>query len=236
MKVSQNLSYIGGYSVHKDHQGKGIGSMLWKACMDRCGDDNVVIITGRSMQEKYRTRWNFNVIPSRLDMKYRLAGKINQDLIKKLTSIRIESIGQSNIEAVVNYDYSVCGAKRTNFIKLMSSSKRVVALTAINDNSDIVGYAIFQNSLMGWLLCLPVYADNDDIAELLISHAFQLLPETVNIGMSMMFWSDNLAAKKLAEKLGLQLHSTSIPMYTKSDIMINTKKMYSLSRTSFYPF
>lgn len=237
-KISLKLGYIAVYVVHPDYQGKGIGSQLWEKCMKRCANLNTCTGAVENMHQKYHSVWKFNEIPERRFLKYQKEGKIMfENLITAMDGVVIELINASNIDKVINYDNLVCGFEREKFLKLMTEKRDdVVAITARDLSGNILGYGVFQTSLVGALKCEPIYADNEQIAELLIANGCEKLPGTTEIGAIMTVWSTNLNAQKLAEKMGLKLKSEWSTMFTEYDIKIDLEKIYAISSICFYPF
>ena len=98
------------------------------------------------------------------------------------------------------------------------------------------GFAIFQVGIICTLKVEPLYADSDEIAELLMSHGCPLLPQTHDVGVVLYSW--NAKAQKLMDKMGIPIVDPGDPaMFTQHDLNhVNSSKIYALSSTSFFPF
>ncbi|CAG2112225.1 unnamed protein product [Medioppia subpectinata] len=220
VNLSNELAYIGGYCVRPEYRGHGIGKDLWNTGMAHMGDRNIAIFAlNYKMFEIYRDLQNFNCIPDRRILNMR--GQLNpsKDLIDTIDGISLVSVNENNIRDVIEYDKQI---------------PENIHLVAINDRKEVVGYCFVVEMCSGITGIAPLYADNQQIAELLANKCCQRLPPHKTTDVLLKCWHLNEGAIELAKKLGLNEVGQQMTAFSKNIIHINTDKIYSLSSSSYH--
>lgn len=233
--ISPKLAFIGEYAVDPSFQRQGIGQSLWKKAMEHCGDRNICLFAAPKMISVYRERWGFRVTPARKSMVY--SGRPHLFNINKyLVDCDMEWITNENVIDVIEYDESICGMNRAQFLQLSINEPGSVSLLArYIDSGTVAGYGIFRTTNFNKVTPRPLFADNDNIAEAL---TYNCLNKFVAYdGVHLEAWDVNDGANWIAEKLGLKLSHQSPIMFTREDVAPNNlKNIYYMTSTSFYPF
>jgi len=189
------------------------------------------------MFEKYHNRSGFVIVPEKRLLFY--DGKVNCDnLIKQLDGVSLVRINQYNINAVSEYDKQICdGLDRRQLIEEYCKTPETVCLAALNiDNHQIIGYCIITATNFNTATVEPLYADNEQIAELLISKCCDLLPIAKTNGIWFQCWDFNEKAIALAKKMGLNFQWDQQILFTKQLVEGKSEKIYCNCALSFYPF
>ena len=219
-------------------QGLGIGSALWKKVMEHIGTErNISLFSSERMFETYRNKWGFVIIPEKRILYY--TGKVNcDDLIKQLEGVSLVLINEYNVIAISEYDKQICnGLDRRQLIEEYCKTPQTVCLAAVNKEShQIIGYSIIAVTNFDTATVEPLYADNEQIAELLISKCCDLLPIAKTNGIWFQCWDFHEKAIALAKKMGLNFQWDQQILFTKQLVEGKSEKIYCNCALSFYPF
>ena len=238
INLTSNLAFIGQYAVRPQYQGLGIGSALWKRVMGNIGTErNISLFSGDRMFETYRNKLGFVIVPEKRIHFY--TGKVNCDhLIRQLEGVSLVLINEYNVIAVSEYDKQICdGLDRRQLIEEYCKTPQTVCLAAVNKEShQIIGYSIITATISDMAIFEPLYADNEQIAELLISKCCDLLPIAKTNGIVFKCWDFNEKAITLANKMRLNFVRKEPILFTKELIEGKVEKIYCVSSRDFYPF
>ena len=236
LNLSDNLAFIGQYDVRRAHQGLGIGSQLWNKALQHIGDRNVALYSTPKMTIKYKNS-GFGV-DSGIRVLY-FNGTISSVLmIERLEGISVIPIDEENIEKVIQYDRLVCrGIDRKLFIARQVKSPDIVAMVALNEREEVVGYGVMCVSSNNKARTDQIYANSRDIAELLLSHCCRPLASR---GITQLFYrclNSNKQAIELANKLNLVRFELDIPLlFTKCVVPFEQDKVFSPPCCTYCPF
>ncbi len=240
------------YAVRPKYQGLGIGSALWKKVMEHIGTErNISLFFPDKMLEICRNKLGFVTVPEKRFHVYN--GKVNCDnLIKQLEGVELVLINEYNVIAVSEYDKQICyGLDRRQLIEECCKTPQTVCLAAVNEeNQQIMGYSIIKATISDMATFEPLYADNEQIAELLISKCYDLLPIAKTNGIMFRCWNFNEKAITLANKMGLNFDKAinlaskmrfnfvgkEPILFTKELVEGKIEKIYCISARGFYPF
>ncbi|CAG2112381.1 unnamed protein product, partial [Medioppia subpectinata] len=203
INISPELAHVGQYGVKRDYQGLGIGSALWEQMMAHMGDRNVSLYASDLMVAKYKVHFSF--VPERRLVHF--TGNVtNNNLVDSIDGISLVPIDKSNIGDVIEYDKTVTnGVDRRLMFEALYKTPETVNLVAINEKNKVLGYCVlFSTNLSNLVLVEPLYADNQQIAELLISKCCQRFPETKTHQLLYLCWDSNNKSMEIALKLGLK--------------------------------
>jgi hypothetical protein len=206
--------------------------------MEHIGTErNISLYAGDRMLEFYRNKCGFVIVPEKRIHIY--DGKVNfENLIKQLEGVSLVLINEYNVIAVSEYDKEICdGLDRRQLIEECCKTPQTVCLAAVNkENHQIMGYSILKATISDMTTFEPLYADNEQIAELLISKCCDLLPIAKTNGIVFKCWDLNEKAITLANKMRLNFVGKEPILFTKELIEGKIEKIYCVSARGFYPF
>ncbi len=142
-------------------------------------------------------------------------------------SVDVEPICRTNMERLLKYDQTVFGTPRQTFMMSWINIPGSLGWTAVDkENDTVVGYAIIKQVIRGGgieigLAMAPLYADNGQIAKLLLKTAAEycLANEAVPKTKLELFHpvGDNCGegAAELMDELEAELTHIAYRMYTK---------------------
>jgi hypothetical protein len=220
--------------------------------MENIGTErNISLFLPDRMLEIYRDKLGFVILPEKRIHIY--DGKVNCDnLIKQLERVSLVLINEYNVIAVSEYDKQICyGLDRRQLIEECCKTPQTVCLAAVNEeNQQIMGYSIIKATNSDMAAFEPLYADNEQIAELLISKCCDLLLIAKTNGIIFRCWNFNEKANTLAKKIGLNFNKAinlankmrlnfvgkEPILFTKELVEGKMEKIYCVSVRGFYPF
>lgn len=202
--------------------------------MQRFGNENVSLIAVPKMLSVYRDVLGFKVVGERKLNVY--TGIPNLDNIKNtFDCCSIERITNDNVNDVIEYDESVCGLNRTEYLRLSIAEPETVSLLA-RCNDKIAGYAICRTTNFNTITPRPLYADNDNVAEILTYNCINKHAISSN-GMYVEIVVADNGANCIADRLGLDRVMNELPfLFTKEDVKLNELNKIYFGSTDFYPF
>jgi hypothetical protein len=206
--------------------------------MEHIGTErNISLFSADRMFETYRNKLGFVIVPEKRIHFY--TGKVNCDnLIKQLEGVSLVLINEYNVIAVSEYDKQICdGLDRRQLIEEYYKTPETVCLAAVNEEShQIIGYSIITATNIDTATVEPLYADNEQIAELLIGKCCDLLPIAKTNGILFQCWDFNKKAITLAKKMRLNFFGKEPNLFTKQLVEGKVEKIYCVSARGFYPF
>jgi hypothetical protein len=206
--------------------------------MEHIGTErNISLFAADRMFQTYQNKLGFKVVPEKRI--HLCGGKVNCDnLIKQLIGVSLVLINEYNLIAVSEYDKEICnGLDRRQLIEEYCKTPETVCLAAVNEeNQQIVGYTIITATNFETATFEPLYANNEQIAELLIGKCCDLLPIAKTNGIWFQCWDINEKAMALAKKMGLNLTKKLPILFTKELVEGKSDKIYCNSSISFYPY
>jgi hypothetical protein len=206
--------------------------------MEHIGTErNISLSPAEKMSQTYQNKCGFVIVPEKRIQIY--VGKANCDnLIKQLTGVSLVLINEHNVISVSEYDKEICdGLDRRQLIEEYCKTPETVCLAAVNkEDHRIIGYSIMTATNSEMVTVEPLYADNEQIAELLIGKCCDFLPIAKTNGILLLCWDSNQKAIALAKKMGLNFQFDQQILFTKQLVEGKTEKIYCNSALSFYPF
>lgn len=236
--LNEDLAFFGLYAVREKCRGLGIGPKLWKACLSHIGDINAAVNAVPGKLEVYRDRGGFPVEETTWScLIYETAAQIDfSPLTSNIPGVKVVKISDKDMTKVLEYDFEVVGFNREKAISLIVNEKDSVAVAAFEDSPEgkIKGYGVLKMSVQGSGLVGPLYADNQEIAEVLLRNMMESLPEAR--GMSLMSTDVNPGAEAIAKKLGIPEFEKCPRCYRKRRLNANLSKIYGQLDLNFSPF
>ncbi|CAG2112227.1 unnamed protein product, partial [Medioppia subpectinata] len=227
---THDFAFIGGFCVRPEYRGHGIGKYLWNTGMAHMGDRNIGLFAfSYKMFEVYRDHNNFTCVPDRHILHFRGPYDPNNDIIDKIDGISLVSINESNLRDVIEYDKDLCGIDRSVYIEGISKSPESVNLVAINEKNQVLGYCVVLALTTGTTGIEPLYADNEQIAELLANKCCQRLPKNLTQELIYKCWNINDKSKVIAMKLGLKEKRDQMSCFTKKVGTGKLDKVFSIA-------
>lgn len=235
--LDEDLAFFGLYAVREKCRGMGIGSKLWKECLTHIGDRNAAVNAVPGKLEVYRDRGGFPVEETEWScLIYETAEPVDfTPLTSDVAGIKVVKITDKEMPKVLEYDFTVVGFKREKAISLTVNEKDSVAVAALDTAEEkLKGYGVLKMSVQGSGLVGPLYADSQDIAEVLLRNMMESLPEAR--GMSLMSTDVNPNADSIAKKLKIPEFERCPRCYRKSKISADLSKIYGQLDLNFNPF
>ena len=217
LNLSDDLGFIGQYAVRNAYQGLGIGSALWNKALRHIGSDrNVGLHSAPDMAQKYK-KSGFGT-DSGIKM-HLFKGRVDCcRMLEKVEGIAVIAINEENIGKVIQYDRQICkGIDRSALIEDQTIGPDIVAVVALNERQEAVGYGVVSVSIANNARTDQIYANTIDIAELLLAHCCRSLASRGITELVYRCLDSNEQAIKVTNKLNLVLDES------KSDSMLFTK-------------
>ncbi|CAG2100147.1 unnamed protein product [Medioppia subpectinata] len=224
VNLSPELSYVVIYAVRDEWQERGIGTALWDKAVEHMGDRNISLFASNDKIVDL----NFNAVHQR--RRHVMKGiPIITDLINKIDGITLVDMNDNNIADVIEYDKQVCdGLDRSAQLRALNGSFKSISLVAVNDSNQVMGYCFLSKTVCGNTIVAPLYADNQQIAELLLKKCLQRIPNCNEIYYSCWDLNEKSKGKTIANKLGLEVVREMHMMATKKMNDIQLDKIYAL--------
>ncbi|CAG2103218.1 unnamed protein product [Medioppia subpectinata] len=219
VNLSPELSYGAMYAVRQEYQGLGIGSTLCDKLIVHFGDRNVCVYAGdQKMYNKYKDLYKFNAIPQRKRLIMKGKPVVN-GLTASIRGISLVDMNDKNIADVIEYDKQVCdGLDRSAQLRALNGRFENINSVAINDNNQVMGYCSVSETASGDPFVAPLYADNQQIAELLVGNCLQRITDWETKEIYYSCWDSNPESLEIANKLGLKPRKQIPIMFTKKII------------------
>ncbi|XP_054165705.1 uncharacterized protein LOC128963230 [Oppia nitens] len=238
VNIASDLGFVGGYCVLPEHRGKGVGQSLWASAMANMGDRNVgLFAVSDTMGDIYKIRCGFKFIPDRRVVNMAGNVEVNDNVVKSIDGITLCPINDELLPLVSKYDSIVTnGLDRKDYINEVIKSPDTWNLVAINENQEVVGYCIVYVAIAEITMCGPLYADNEDIAELLFSQCCLLLPQERRENFLYYTWNTNQKSITIAKRLGLTYQLDRPALFNKQSINAQIDKQFCICNVYVYPF
>ena len=175
-----NHYHTGGMIVTEKFRRRGYALKTLQKLMSMCdenytigGDVHLGMKSTFEMVGFKNKLWNTNIAMLNLE---KIVAKLGKEPGIP-SSVDVESICRTNLEKLLKYDRTVFGTPRQTFMMSWISVPGSLGWTAVDKESDnIVGYAIMKQVIRDagteiGLAMAPLYADNADIAKLLLKTA-----------------------------------------------------------------
>lgn len=235
-----DFCYVGTFLVIDKHRrkGKGYGLKTWEYAWSQVAKNcaSVSLVAGQDMAPKYRDKYGFE--PAWMDHLFIFSAKNILSLPASNSSVSIIAYTDADFAGLVEYDTSVFGYKRVQFVKQMV--RYCNGWAALNSRKDIVGYCAIKESMTeeyGWMLG-PWYANDVAIAQSLLMKAAEFTSRQHHIAFSDVLTcvvpGVNTEGMKLARSLSSE-RDDYVRMFAKTKpevIVVNSeKRVFALSST-----
>ena len=199
-------------------------------------EKNIGLFARGVMFDTYRDKCDFTFVSEKVCYCYE--GKVDSSkLIQAIDGISVVAITDDNIEKVIEYDRQVYnGFDRSPLIQEICKIEEYVNGVALNHNNQVLGFCLLNVSVFNTGMVEPLYANDEKIAELLLSKCCQSLAITETNGLIYPCFNTNIKSVAIAEKLGLKRIRELPTLFTKQIVEGDMDRTYCLSSRAFYPF
>ena len=207
--------------------------------MEHIGTErNISLYSMPYMVNKYKTKSNFLIVSEKELSLFYGRYEENKNFIDYIGEISLSPMNENNFEKVVKYDKDICdGLEREYMFRELIKSEGNVNLVAINKMNEVVGYCFICLTVQHMGKVEPLYADNEQIAELLFNKCCQLSSVAKTKRLAYICWNNNLNSLAIVNKLSeLELLGNRPLLFTKKYIEGKADKIYCVSTRAFYPF
>ncbi|KAI1283085.1 hypothetical protein HDE_12662 [Halotydeus destructor] len=234
-----DTAFVGLYAILPQFQGQGLGLELWTLCMQHVGNRNAGLYAVPSQVSTYRDKAGFRCEDSCKMLVYDGDAPLDSSkLVQVLPNVQLCHFDETLEDAVAAYDQGVVGYDRK--LLLHETLREPDSLTLVAkgklDNGSVVGYASFRTNNIGKCMVGPLYADNDAIAEFLVTTALASFGAAQSHGVLFMPLDGNSGGVTIATKLGLELHEDLPRFFTKHIPSASMDKIYCVHTPNFSPF
>ena len=257
IRLSNLHGYLGMYVVRQDCRGIGIGKEIWNVAIEHLGTRNKGLSAVNELFHVYRDKAGFTHIADwtvdlykleRMSKLYKYFGEQNpfksaekilsqrkiQVNISKKSKLRTVPFNETLISKVIHYDNRLHSYDRSKIIHLTLNEKNNRTRVALLGET-VVGYGCIKPNLQNLWMIMPLYADCEYVAKMLLSDLIGSLSMLeLDQGVVLKSPSNNFHAKNLLKKFGFVKQTYSLKRcYTKSVIDVPTKTIFALHTSVF---
>lgn len=233
------LAFIGMYAVKSAYQRRGIGIKIWKAVMDRIGGRNAGVNPVPNQLTNYRDRAGFNIQTSWCSAVCVSTDIFTHNLVSEIPGINVKRlyVDDSLMHDVTRYDTEIHGFSRSKIMPLVVQEEESVTMIAVRDEGEqTCGYGNIRKCITGYAIVGPLYADNLETAELLLTHLIDAFPLSRSHGLRMMITDANPDALTLVDKVGLIRKVGISRLYNKEEVNANFNRVFCQHNLNFSVF
>ncbi len=237
-----NFAFIGTYAVKPVYQNMGIGSDIWKEVIKHIGNQsNISLVSATDLMfKKYCSMFGSIIVDEKVLILYSTEhNQIKYELlVDRIKDVSVITINEANLNSVSIYDTNICGFNRESMLREAIKQTDTLIIAAIDENNGqtIVGFCKLSLSNTNFILAQPLYADNVEIAELLLSKGCKEISKINSKGLIVYSWDSNISMKSIAHKIGLQQERKANKIYTKMIIDCDYHRIFAVSSPHFFPF
>ena len=219
------------FVTKEEYRGKGIGRNVFNAALQYLGDRNTGLCAYVGSQGLY-SKFGFNLASYGIA---HILGTADQEEVDKLpnssTNCSVVPLIDVNIEDILCYDTSRHKVKRKEFLLEWLSPNRSQSVVALNQNSQIQGYASLWPADLGYRI-QPLYADSVNVARILLKHVIRLIPRDVKFELFIIM--ENVQAVELWNSILEDDYRTNgvnriaTQMFTKAVVPVQKEKVYAV--------
>ncbi|XP_035215507.1 uncharacterized protein LOC118189073 [Stegodyphus dumicola] len=236
---NEDLAFIGLYVVKSSYQRKGIGKRIWDTVMERVGLRNAGVNPVPEQLANYRDRAGFGVQTSWCSVVCVARDVLTSELCTNIPDVEIQVLkpGDDIIDEVTLYDADVYGFSRRNLVKLLCEEGDSITVAAIKvGERKVCGYGCIKENIKGNALVGPLYADETDIAELILYYLIKAFPLAESRGVTMTTIDCNQSAMDMTEKAGFFKEPGIARLYTKEEVNVKFEKVFGQHNLNFSVF
>ncbi len=223
VRYGDDFSFLGFYIVAPQFRGRGIGTALWAAAMERVSGSAVGLDGVLEMQSAYELSGfklahrnvRYGGVPHRAGS--RSAGQAGE----------LRELSTGDLEAIATLDRECFGAERNAF--LSDWIQQPHARTAgVFQGENCLGFSVLRECGVGFKFG-PVFAESREIAQFLVEELLKKISPGSQIFLDVSV--DHAAGVELAKGLGLEPVFETVRMYANGQPAIDQPKVFGV--TSF---
>ena len=241
-QVNPSLTFIGHYGVRKELQGTGLGYKQWEAAMEYCHKISrcTALWAVPNMMFKYQSSGFIHQYPHKVLMFYSDSADSSR-FIQSLPNIEIAVITSANENQVIDYDQDVVKYRREKILKLYFREEDSLSLAAVDSSNGnkIVGFICIKKNIISKALIGPLYANESDIANLLMGAAISRFPLAQEGGVIYQPFEHRSEAVRIAMDFLNSKHvQTLCLMLTRDSIlaMADDDRIFNITNNGFEPW
>lgn len=216
------FGFMGFFIVHPDYRAKGIGRELWQQRRDtllsRLQPEAAIGMDGVLAMQPFYQKGGFKI--AYRDERYEKEGT------KYPNNPAVQTITESDFEAISTLDTECFGVSRTAFLSLWLTATNAKAFKYAN-NGNLLGFAVLRQCQKGYKIG-PLFAENTIVAEALYEHC---LSEAIGEPVYLDIPVNNKAAVALVTKYNADYVFECARMYHGQPPKIAMEKIFGI--TSF---
>ncbi|CAN7996898.1 unnamed protein product [Ixodes hexagonus] len=180
--VGTDIAYLCLLGVTAQYRKRGIGTKLMESAMQHVGTHNVFLHCTPEQVHFFRDRWNFQLYIRELKSLGPGVPKTSK-LAQAVPGVQAVELTPELLPLVVKYDEFVFGACRKKFVEASTSERDARTLVACRGPRRVCGYAFLTTNVTGHAIVRGIYADAEDIAELLLFSLLRDSPYSSTVSM-----------------------------------------------------
>lgn len=187
--------------------------------------------------ELYRDRGGFPIVESKWAcIVNETTSPVNPDKLSDTPpkGVDIEPFEESHLPLMYDYDKKLMGYDRQLIIKLTCKEPDSRTFLAVK-GGECVGFGTIKISCQEAGLIGPLYADDKEVAEVLLNKLIVSLQDQTK-GFAMMTVSNNDAANELVKRIGCPASEECPRLYRKKPFEIDLSKVYGQLDLNFSPY
>ncbi|XP_040358580.2 uncharacterized protein LOC121047422 [Ixodes scapularis] len=199
--VGTDIAYLCLMGVAAPYRRRGIATKLMETAMQHVGTHNIYTHCIPEQVHFFRDRWNFQIYIRELKSLGPGVPKTSK-LTQAVSGVQVQELTPQILPLVVKYDEFVFGTCRKKFVETSTGERDARTVVACRGLSRVCGYAILTTTMTGHAVVRGIYADAEDIAELLLVNLLRDSPysSTITIIVQMR----NSEELYFEQKIGLQ--------------------------------
>ncbi|XP_054706276.1 uncharacterized protein LOC129216144 [Uloborus diversus] len=237
---NDKLAFVGLYAVRSTYQRRGIGMKIWNAVMERIGDRNVGVNPVPDQLSNYRDKAGFPVQTSWCSVVCKIPEIQPENLLFEISGVEVQilhSNDQQTIDLVTDYEADIFGFSRGRLTQLLSAQKESLTMVALKDSgTEVCGFGNVKKNIKGNALVGPLYADDAEVAELILHHLIKEFPTAKDKGVTLMTVDSNQSALELVDSLGFEKEHGIARLYRKDEVEVKFEKIFGQHNLNFAIF
>jgi hypothetical protein len=236
--TTHSSGFLGLYGVEKSYQNRGIGKKLFNLCLKHIGNRNCGLNAVPENLSMYQNKAGFAIVEGRAMVVFdgipKNLDKLNMTLDNNLRVNELKRGNNGLLSKIISYDAKVHNDNRQKLLTLALNKEDIYTIAITNEsNNQLLGYGCIKPSFHNLGMLGPVYADNDSVAEVLISYLIKSSNIAQTNGLYYFILDSSDFGLKIAQKLELVEHERCPRLFTKFVIPANHQFIYCIHSPDF---
>lgn len=235
------MAFLGLYAVRRKYRKRGIGVRIWKMAIEHVGNRNAGLNSVPEHLRTYRDLAGFRVVSKWQTIVCESTNVDTSSLTQSISDVEVETADDDSLPDLIQYDRGVHGFYRSKIVSLTLKEKNCLNLIAYHQNSEsdgryVCGYGCIKENIQGTAMVGPLYADNVEVAEVLMVKLVSSFEMARENGLTMAIIDCNVDALLLADKLGLQMKTKVPRCYVREEVDVVFEKVFGHHALNFSTF